>query len=177
MQQFTKENSMADFKDTIKIEGFVEWAKVFPENKDDKEFFKSHDGMYRVNFYPKTEADMEEFISRAGSKIMGHDRIKIGNTELGMDGRYIELKRKHTHQFENLGGAPAVFDFTNGPSTKRWSFADDGPIGNGSECTAKLTITKKGSIVFIDFHALAVVNNVEYSGDGESTFVDPRSEF
>ena len=176
MQQFTKENSMADFKNTIKMSGFVEWAKVFPENKDDKDFFKSHDGMYRVNFYPETEAEMAKFIDLAGHKVMGHDRIKIGNTELGMDGRYIELKRKHTHQFENLGGAPAVFDFRNGPSTKRWSFVDDGPIGNGSKVEAKVTVTKKGSVVFIDFHALAVIDAVEYSG-GDNTYVDPREEF
>ena len=125
----------------ITMKGFVEYARVFPQNMDDNmDYHEKTEGQYNVNFYPANEKEMQKFFDGgAPQSTMGHDTIKMGNSELAM-GKYMKLKRpnKHPSGIEDFGGAPMVFDFREGESTKRWDFEEDGELGNGTEVVVKV---------------------------------------
>lgn len=151
----------------VKMTGFVEYARVFPQNMDaNMEFHAKTEGQYNVNFYPETEADFERFFAAgAPQATMGHDTIKLGNSELGM-GKFVKLKRPHKHPsgIEDFGGAPLVFDFTNGESTKKWDMDTDGELGNGTKVHVKVSIYGEGPRASIRLERIAVVDHVEFDG-------------
>ena len=153
----------------VKMTGFVEYARVFPENMDDNmEFHAKTEGQYNVNFYPESEDDFERFFAAgAPQATMGHDTIKLGNSGLGM-GKFLKLKRPNIHPsgIEDFGGAPLVFDFTDGESTKRWTI-EDGELGNGTKVHVKVSIYGEGPRASIRLERIAVIEHVAFEG-GES---------
>lgn len=149
---------------TVAMTGFLEYARVFPENMDNGEFHEATEGQFNVNFYPETEADFDAFFENgAPTSSMGHDTIKLGR-DFGM-GKFLKLKRpnKHRSGIEDFGGAPAVFDFTNGESTKRWTF-EDGELGNGTKAVVKVSIYGEGARASIRLEKIAVLEHVEFDG-------------
>ena len=161
----------------VAMTGYVEYARVFPENMDDNmEFHGKTQGQYNVNFYPESDAELEKFFAAgAPMQAMGHDTIKIGNGELAM-GKFIKLKRPNVHPsgIEAFGGAPLVFDFRDGPSTAKWNFAEDGELGNGSKVTVKVSIYGSGGRASIRLEKIAVLDQVVFEGGasegGEESF-------
>jgi len=119
----------------IAMTGFIEYARVFTDNMDaNMDFHAKTEGQYNVNFYPETDEDFDKFFGAgAPPSAMGHDTIKVGNSELA-SGKYLKLKRpnKHPSGIEDCGGAPLVFDFREGESTKKWSFSE-APLSLESE--------------------------------------------
>lgn len=151
----------------IAMTGFVTYAKVFNENMDDNmDFHEKTEGQFNVNFYPETEDDFKTFFAAGAPETsMGHNTVKLGDESIGM-GKYIKLKRpnKHPSGIEDFGGAPLVFDFTEGESLKKWSFTDDGELGNGTKVVVKVSIFGEGSRASIRLERMAVLNHVVYDG-------------
>ena len=162
---------MAKGKTTIvSMTGFVEYARVFPENMDNGDYHEKTQGQYNVNFYPETTEGFEAYF-KAGAPVssLGHDTIKIGNPELGT-GKYLKLKRPNIHQTVNeWGGEPTVFDFREGESLKKWSMADDGEVGNGSKVTVKVSVWADGKKSIQRLEKVAVHKLVEFTGQSGST--------
>lgn len=161
---------MAKGKTTIvSMTGFVEYARVFPENMDNGEYHEKTQGQYNVNFYPETTEGFEAYF-KAGAPVssMGHDTIKIGNPELGT-GKYLKLKRPNVHPIvPEWGGAPTVFDFREGESLKKWSMTDDGEVGNGSKVTVKVSVWADGKKSIQRLEKVAVHKLVEFTGQSGS---------
>jgi|TARA_R110000850_G_scaffold110308_6_gene223410 hypothetical protein len=159
----------------ITMTGFLEYARVFTENMDDNmDFHDKTEGQYNVNFYPETDEDFDKFFGAgAPPSSMGHDTIKIGNPEVA-SGKYLKLKRpnKHPSGIEDFGGAPLVFDFREGESTKKWSFENDGELGNGTKATVKVSIYGEGPRASIRLEKLAVTNLVEHDGESSGSVVN-----
>lgn len=151
----------------VAMKGFIEYARVFTENMDDNlDFHGKTQGQFNVNFYPESDAELEKFFAAgAPMSAMGHDTIKIGNPDLAM-GKYVKLKRPNVHPsgIADFGGAPKVFDFRNGPSTAKWSFADEGELGNGTEVMVKASIYGNGQRASIRLERIAVLNHVAFEG-------------
>jgi len=162
---------MAKGKTTIvSMTGFVEYARVFPENMDNGEYHEKTQGQYNVNFYPETTEGLADYF-KAGAPVssMGHDTIKIGNPELGT-GKYLKLKRPNVHPIApEWGGAPTVFDFREGESLKKWSMTDDGELGNGSKVTVKVSVWADGKKSIQRLEKVAVHKLVEFTGQSGST--------
>lgn len=159
----------------VAMNGFLEYARVFPENMDDNmDFHAKTEGQYNVNFYPETDEDFDKFFAAgAAPSAMGHDTIKVGNPEVG-SGKYLKLKRpnKHPSGIEDFGGAPLVFDFREGESTKKWSFSEDGELGNGTKATVKVSIYGEGPRASIRLEKLAITDLVEYDGASSGSVVN-----
>ena len=152
----------------VAMTGFLEYARVFPENMDaNMDFHEKTQGQYNCNFYPETTDGFEAFFN-AGAPVasMGHDTIKIGNAELAT-GKFLKLKRPNVHPsgIEDFGGAPVVFDFREGESLKKWSMDDDGELGNGTKVTVKVSIYGEGSRASIRLEKIAVHELVEFDGN------------
>lgn len=154
----------------VTMKGFVEYAKVFPQNMDDNmDYHGATEGQYNVNFYPANEEEFAKFFKAgAPESSMGHDTIKLGNAEVGM-GKYVKLKRpnKHPSGIEDFGGAPKVFDFREGESTKQWDFDEDGELGNGTEVIVKVSIFGSGPRASIRLEKVAVTDLKVYEGRSE----------
>lgn len=149
----------------IGMTGFVEYARVFKENMDDSDYHVKTQGQYNVNFYPDSMEGFEDYFE-AGAPVasMGHDTIKVGNPELGT-GKFLKLKRPNLHSFAaEWGGPPTVFDFREGVGMKKWDFAADGEVGNGSKVIVKVSIWSDGKKSIQRLEKLAVVELVEYTG-------------
>lgn len=154
---------------TVMMTGFVEYARVFEENMDDNmDFHAKTEGQYNVNFYPESDEMFEKFFA-AGAPMatMGHDTIKMGNSELAL-GKFLKLKRpnKHPSGIADFGGAPLVFDFRDGESTKKWNFAEDGELGNGTKVHVKVSIYGTGQRASIRLERIAVIDQVIFEGAG-----------
>ena len=162
---------MAKGKTTIvSMTGFVEYARIFPENMDDNEYHEKTQGQFNVNFYPETTDSFEAYF-QAGAPVssMGHDTIKIGNEALGT-GKFLKLKRPNVHAFASeWGGAPTVFDFREGESLKKWSMTADGEVGNGSKATVKVSVWSDGKKSIQRLEKIAVHELVEFTGQSGST--------
>jgi hypothetical protein len=158
---------MATKTKLIAMTGFVTYAKVFVENMDDNmDFHEKTEGQFNVNFYPETEDDFKTFFAAGAPETsMGHNTVKLGDESIGM-GKYIKLKRpnKHPSGIEDFGGAPLVFDFTEGESLKKWSYTDDGELGNLTKVVVKVSIFGEGSRASIRLERMAVLNHVVYDG-------------
>lgn len=162
---------MAKGKTTIvSMTGFVEYARVFPENMDNGDYHEKTQGQYNCNFYPETTEGFEAYF-QAGAPVssMGHDTIKIGNPELGT-GKFLKLKRPNVHPMvAEWGGAPTVFDFREGESLKKWSMDDDGEVGNGSKVTVKVSVWSDGKKSIQRLEKIAVHKLVEFTGQSGSS--------
>ena len=168
---------MAKGKTTIvSMTGFVEYAKVFPENLDTGDFYEKTQGAYITNFYPEDDEGFKAFFD-AGAPVasLGHDTIKIGNSAIA-SGKYLKLKRPHVHTtVPEWGGAPAVFDHTQGESLKKWSFADDGELGHGTKVTVKVSVWVDGKKSIQRLEKMAVLKHVEYDGSATGSAIDMDS--
>lgn len=143
----------------------LEWAKVFPENADMGDpqgnrvarAVADKGGQYIANAYFTDEADIDKLLEDGlNPKPMNSDRILEGNASYGV-GKFMKLKRMVTDvktftdrfgkEFEkDYGGQPAVVDLTNGVENKRrWSFEDDGPLGNGTLAKVQFETYANGS--------------------------------
>ena len=155
----------------FKLEGFITYAKVFPENMDNGEFHVKKGGAYVCNFYYKNQEDVDAMI-KAGvpTEQLGWPTFREDADGPGI-GVYTKLKRNHKGGFVNdagvdiFGGPPKVYDWTDGPSAKMWSHDDDGALGNGSEVMVVIDFwtTKNGKGLRLD--QIAVVDAVEYATD------------
>ena len=154
----------------VTMTGFVEYAKVFEQNMDDNmDFHAATEGQYNMNFYPESEEDFKTFFAAgAPESTMGHDTIKIGNSEVGL-GKFLKLKRpnKHRSGIEAFGGAPKVFDFREGESTRQWDFDADGELGNGSKVMVKVSIFGSGPRASIRLERIAVLEQKVYTREVE----------
>jgi len=154
----------------VSMTGFVEYARIFKEVMDDNEYHAKTQGQFNVNFYPEDNSGFEAYF-KAGAPVssMGHDTIKLGNSELAT-GKFLKLKRVNVHGYsEEWGGAPIVFDFREGVSTKKWDYTTDGAVGNGSKVTVKVNVWTDGKKSIMRLEKVAVHCLVEYvEGEGGS---------
>lgn len=154
----------------VSMTGFVEYARVFKENMDEDDYHVKTQGQYNVNFYPETTEGFEAYF-QAGAPVssMGHDTIKVGNSELAT-GKFLKLKRPNMHPIAaEWGGAPTVFDFREGVSMKKWDFAADGSVVNGSKVTVKVSVWADGKKSVQRLEKVAVHELVEFTGGGGSS--------
>ena len=119
----------------IKATGTVQWAKLFPQNRDMPENVKDPkvkktlektDGQYTIDFYPD---DPDSFVAELEKANV--DMVPMGNKRMKeKDGRvYTKLKRPHVGPFEEAGGPPKVVDADKNP----WDMDENGEIGNDSK--------------------------------------------
>ena len=147
----------------ITVRGEIQWAKVFPENRDmfeyneeTKAFDKpsSTDGKYSVN----VALDMEEFrkLKRSGSMSCKHSK----ENEVGLD--VVKLSRPHVKRgaggkvLEWAGGPPKVVDVNDEP----WDFDTDGFIGNGSDVEVTVAVYTTAFSPGTRLEKIKVITNV-----------------
>lgn len=113
---------------TVYLKGKAQWAKVLPHNKDKNEDFHGPGGGYTIDLYVEKE-ELEKYTATGG-------RVNPRTTE---DGILLKLRRKHTHNIADFGGAPQVVDADGND----W---DGTLIGNDSvvECAVTVYDTKMG---------------------------------
>ena len=146
------------------MEMILEWAKVFPENKDEggdgntaAKKVKKMGGQYSVNAYFTDQEQIDKLVQDGLDLMpMGNKRIKEGNSEFGL-GQYMKLGRFHNNeviytdkngkeQSVDHGGAPIVADLRMGVENKRhWSYEDDGLIWNGSKAQVLFETYSQGA--------------------------------
>lgn len=165
------------------MEMVLEWAKIFPENADMGDpkgnnaarSVAAKGGQFIVNGYFTDESQIEKLLSEGlQAEVNGHPRIISGNEVYGI-GKYMKLKRlindvktftdRHGKEFtRDFGGAPNVVDLRDGVENKRrWSFADDGPLGNGTKARVQFETYVNGSGVRLI--NIGVLDLVEYSSN------------
>lgn len=145
------------------MEMILEWAKVFPENKDEggdgntaAKKVKKMGGAYSVNAYFIDEEQIDQLVHDGlDLKPMGNDRIKEGS-DYGI-GKYMKLMRYQNNeviytdkngkeQTVDHGGAPIVADLRMGVENKRhWSFNEDGVIWNGTKAQVLFETYSQGA--------------------------------
>ena len=155
---------------TVTMMGYLEYARLFPENMDNGDYHEKTRGQFNCNFYPETQEDYKAYFA-AGAPVssMGHDTIKPGSPEIGQ-GTYLKLKRPNVHQtVKDWGGAPAIFDFREGESLKKWSFEDDGELGNGTKVTVKVSVWSDGKKSIQRLDKVAILELVEFDGSASSS--------
>lgn len=144
----------------ITMTGFVDYAKVFTQNMDSNmDFHEKTQGQFNMNFYPESEKDFSVFFGAGvAENVLGHDTVKIGDPEIGM-GKYVKLKRPnvHTSGIEDFGGAPNVFDFREGESTKKWDYETDGELTGRSKVKVKVSVFGSGSRAVVRLERIAVL--------------------
>ena len=146
----------------VTVTGFLEYARIFPENIDMWEAHASRGGQYNVNFYPESEEDLAKLLDSGMPKTYpnGKDAFQSG-ADLGV-GKFVKLKRYHDSDYEGLGGAPKVFDFREGPSSKEWSFSEDGALGNGTKANARIEVYKTRKGVGARLKSVAILEHVPF---------------
>tara|TARA_R100001377_G_scaffold43808_1_gene24846 strand:- start:2859 stop:3362 length:504 start_codon:yes stop_codon:yes gene_type:complete len=150
------------------MEGYVEYARVFKENMDSNPDFHPT-GQFNMNFYPKTEEDLELFWEAGVEKAFrGNSRLKDPRSGDGYGiGQYIRLKRDNVNPVaEALGGAPHVVNWLGDADALSkgagWAFSD-GELGNGTEVRVKVTVYGEGDRTGHRLDKIGVVNLVEYA--------------
>lgn len=156
----------------FKLEGYVTFAKVFPENMDKGDFHIKKGGAYITNFYYKNEEDTQK-LKDAGvpEEQLGWATFREDEEGPGI-GVYTKLKRNHKGGFitddgeDIFGGPPKIYDWTDGPSAKEWSYEEDGELGNGTEVVVIVQFwqTKNGKGLRLD--QIAVVDHVVWDKEG-----------
>lgn len=168
------------------MEMVLEWAKVFPENADMGDAQSSNrvaravaekGGQFIVNAYFTSEGQIERLLEEGlNPKPMNSDRIVEGNSQFGI-GKYMKMKRlvkdvktftdRYGKEFtRDFGGAPNVVDLREGLENKRrWSYEDDGPIGNGSLARVQFETYANGAGVRL--LNIGVLDLVEYETSNE----------
>ena len=168
------------------MEMVLEYARVFAENADmgnaesDQKWLRElakNGGQTVVNCYFTSE-DQIDAIVEAGFERMALnprtnepvDRIKEGNPDFGI-GKYLTLKRKlsdvrefkdkKTGEFINydFGGLPKVVDLRDMNNKRFWSFAEDGPLGNGTRAMVEFDMYK-GTTMRLE--AVGILDHVAY---------------
>lgn len=165
----------------------LEWAKVFPENKDEggdgnsaAKKVKKMGGQYCVNAYFTSAEQIEQLVQGGlDLKPMGNDRIKEGNPDLGI-GKYMKLARYEKNeviytdkngkeQTVDHGGAPIVADLRMGVENKRlWDYQEDGLLWNGTEAKVLFETYSQGAgvrLIAIGVTELAVPEENESNYD------------
>ncbi len=170
---------MASTTKYVQARGYIEWAKVFEDNRDREstnkgvnKMLKEVEGVYKMNFYP---ADAQEWAKVKASGISedmygGNKRFKKGS-DFGT-GEYFELKRKHKDMREvkgeevNFGGpVPVVWWNEEKGLGTPWSREADGNIGNGSEVVVKFSVYGEGTGQTVRLEKVGVVEKLVYEGE------------
>lgn len=153
----------------VQIDAFVNWAKVFEENRDtaDKarkmgithkgvlKGLEASDGKYTVDVSPATDADFDKVKAVVTDQVYGGaERYK--DSEFGV-GKSFQLQRKHNdkHTFvDKKTLEEKVFDFGGEPEIVwwneekgkdvAWDKKTDGFLGNGTKVKIKFTVYQSG---------------------------------
>lgn len=174
------------------MEMVLEWAKVFPENADmgdpnGNRVAKSiadKGGQFIVQAYFTDEAQIEKLLEEGlNPSPMNSDRIIEGNSSFGI-GKYMKLKRlvkdektftdRNGKQFtKDYGGTPNVVDLRDGIENKRlWSFADDGPLINGTKARVQFETYSNGSGVrLLNIGVLDLAESSDYDNTNNSEWL------
>lgn len=157
----------------------LEYAKVFPENADMgnlegpqwQQKIAMKGGQYVVNAYFTDESQIEKLVNDGFKEtVMGNQRIISGTEGYGI-GKYMKIKRSvaddirdwldpFTKENVNLGGPVKVVDLRQGmDNVRKWSFADDGELGNGTKAKVQFETYSDGNGVRLN--GIAVTELVE----------------
>lgn len=148
------------------MEMVLEWAKVFPENADMGDpqspnrvvrSVAEKGGQFIVNAYFTDEEQINKLLEEGlNPKPMNSDRILEGNPQYGI-GKFMKMKRmiedvktftdRNGKEFtRDFGGTPNVVDLRDGVENKRrWSYEEDGPLGNGTRARVQFETYSNGS--------------------------------
>lgn len=181
----------------VQINAYLEWAKIFEQNRDTAEQAKQKgvthrgvlkalqawDGQYTVNVVPATEEDFDKVKAvLTDIKYGGNPRYR--DAELGV-GKSFQLSRKHkdTHVFKdretgedkefNFGGQPDIvwWNDEKGKGTK-WDIETDGLIGNGTLAVVKFSVYMSGENPSesdtVRLEKIGVIDHVKFEGSGNS---------
>lgn len=159
----------------ITLRGEAQWAKVFPENKDNFVFNEETgafdkpsdtEGVYSIN----VALDMEEFrkLKRTGSLSCKHSK----ENEVGLE--VVKLKRPHLKigaggkVLDWAGGQPKVVDAHDKP----WDFETDGFIGNGSDVEVTVAVYTTKFSPGTRLEKVKVITNVPPEGHDDGPKVE-----
>mgnify|MGYP006132117149 CR=1 FL=1 len=150
---------------TVVMNGFVEYARVFRENMDSNPDYHPT-GQYNMNFYPKTQEDLDLFWAAGVEKeFRGFKRLKESSGDGYGIGSYIKLKRDNLNPIaESLGGPPLVVDWSGDALNKgaHWDFEGMGEIGNGSEVRVRVLVYGEGDRTGSRLEKVGVIDLVRY---------------
>tara|TARA_R110000868_G_scaffold101092_1_gene278331 strand:+ start:4433 stop:4927 length:495 start_codon:yes stop_codon:yes gene_type:complete len=157
---------MAKSTQYVTASGELFYAKVFPQNMDkNPEYHEKTQGSYNTIFVPDSDEELDKFLNAGFPKeVLGTQMVRPYDVAGGRKG--IKLKRPNVHpNVEDFGGAPPVYDFTQGEASKDWDFDVDGALGNGTKAKVKVTIHdpgKPGWSPSIRLDAVAILKHVPF---------------
>ena len=145
----------------LKVNGILQWAKVFESNRDNAEWTKETDGAYKVTVL--MDKEMADELKASGC------RKKITEE----DGKFkVTFSRPHTAKYDWQGGAPVVADVTG----KAWNLEEKGLIGNGSTGNVVIDLYDGGPLgKGTRLIGVQVIDHVVYESEGGSS--QPRAMF
>ena len=156
----------------VTMTGFVEYARVFPENMDSNPDFHPT-GQFNMNFYPETDADLQAlWDSGYPETFRGTSRLKTpkdGQAGYGI-GQFVKLKRDNVNDIvDTWGGPPSVVHWSGDKIGQPWSMTTDGELGNGTKVRVKMTVYGSGDRTGSRLEKIGVMELVPYTS---STRVD-----
>ena len=181
----------------VQIDAFLNWAKVFPENRDTAESARRNgvthkgvlkglaawEGQYVVEVVPATQEDFDKVKAVVTDiKYGGADRYK--QSDLGC-GSSFQLSRKHLDKYTfkdretgedkefDFGGAPEIVWFNDDKGKNvPYERETDGLIGNGTKAKVKFSVYMSGDAPSesdtIRLEKLGIIDHVAYESDGNS---------
>jgi hypothetical protein len=164
---------------TIKMDGYVRWAKLTEEDMDtyEKHFPKSH-GRLQIDFYPKDEDEIQKLWDAGAPKVsLGYDMYKGpdhpkyggGDENLGTGAFTVLKKDNYNKHFDKDMGPPPVYDLREGDPTQRYDIENQGKIWNGSEVTVEVDVWSSGQATKVVLQKVALRALAE-----EPTPMDPE---
>jgi hypothetical protein len=159
----------------VTYEGEIFYPRLFEASRDTSEYHEKTDGQYNCVFVPTAyyigaatpdsriegtpDEVLEVMVTRDGhpTTTLGHEMIKEYAVAGGRRG--VKFKRPHKHAtIDDFGGAPEVFDWTNGITPKLWDSDVDGELGNGTKIQVKVSYYRDT----VRLEKVAVLEHVPY---------------
>ena len=182
----------------VQIDAYLDWAKVFSENRDTAErakkqgvthkgvlkFLEKFDGQYTVQVTPATGHDLQEVQKFLTEKLYG-GKPRFTDSDKGC-GKKFELSRRHDdkHTFKDretgkdvdydFGGEPEIVWFNDDKGKNvDWDKQKDGLIGNGSLAKVKFSVymgeDKPSESDTVRLEKLGIIEQVVYESDSTNS--------
>ena len=138
----------------IIIEGTLDWAKLFEQNRDRAQFHEETDGAYKITV-TMNDANLK-ILKDAGS---AKESKKVDG------GNQITFSRPHKGREDWMGGPPIVADISGKPR----SLEGNGLIGNGSKGRVKLAVFDSKPRNGTRLQGVQITEHVVYESEGNSS--------
>jgi len=151
--------SESEFPKKVQVVSEIEWAKVFPENRDKngpRGAWKDTEGRTSVDLL--LEPDQVKILKDAGcQKDFTKHKLEDGRVR-------VQFTRPWVGKYPSYGGAPQVAHKDGSP----WYLTEHGMLGNGTKAITHVQLYEAGGLIGSRLEGLQVLEHVEYESDYQS---------